>query len=307
VFLGAAFLSREVASVLFALPLGMRLLATRRWQALTVVIACGLPFVLLYLLYNAAITGSPTLLPRAMFDPSDHFGFGDGIGFHTRHTLAAGLVNTDEQLSILQFDLFGWPPLFAFGLIGLPFLFGRARAWDILASLGFASFVIAYAAYFYHGIALGPRYYFEALPWLLLLAGRGAQVLAQNARSWAAVVVVLGLLSLNTLFFYLPHEVQRRTDFSGLPAGRRINLTFVQTGLFGPQLVDVPASSLVVTDDWWLYSASLAALNCGQLPDCAVLFALATTPEDLSRLRAAYPDRQVVHTVDRAGRIELAW
>jgi hypothetical protein len=190
--------------------------------------------------------------------------------------------------------------------MGVPFLFGRARAWDILAGVGFASFVIAYAAYFYHGIALGPRYYFEAVPWLLLLAGRGAQVLAQIVRSWAAVVVVLGLLSLNTVLFYLPLEVQRRADFSGLPADRRVSLTFVQTGIFGPHLVDIPNPALAVTDDWWLYNTSLAALNCGRLPDCPVLFALATTPGDLGRLRAAYPDRQVVRVVDDAGRIELA-
>ena len=73
------------------------------------------------------------MLPRVLFSPADHFGFGDGVGFYLRHTLAAGLVNTDEQLTLLQFDLFGWPPLFALGLIGMPFLLGRARTWDWLA------------------------------------------------------------------------------------------------------------------------------------------------------------------------------
>ena len=124
--LGAGFLTREASSVLFALPLAARLLATRRWRPLTWIVAAGMPFVLLYLLYNAQLTGSALVLPRTIFDAADHFGFGDGIGFHTRHTLAAGLANTDELLTLLQFDLFGWPPLFALGLLGLPFLFGRA-------------------------------------------------------------------------------------------------------------------------------------------------------------------------------------
>ena len=99
--LGLGFLSREAASVLFALPLGARLVATRRWRALLQVVVFGLPFVLAYLLYNQRLTGNPFLLPRTIFDAADHFGFGDGIGFHGRHTLAAGLANTDELLTIL--------------------------------------------------------------------------------------------------------------------------------------------------------------------------------------------------------------
>lgn len=305
VLLGASFVTREAATVLFALPLGARLLATRRWQPVVWLGACGLPFLVAYLVYNAQLTGSALLLPRTIFDPSDHFGFGDGIGFHTRHTLAAGLANTDELLTLLQFDLFGWPPLFALGLLGLPFLLRRAETWDALAAGGVLAFVVAYAAYFYHGIALGPRYYFEAMPWLLLLGGRGVQVLARLARSRAAAGVPLAVLSLNTLLFYLPSEVQRRTDFSAIPGQRKVSLDFVQTGVFGPRLVRVPNPALVVTDDWWLYNAALAALNCPQVPDCGVLFMLASTPDDVTRLRAQFPERPILHTADRSGRIVL--
>jgi hypothetical protein len=305
VLLGAGFVTREAASVLFALPLGVRLLATRRWRPIAAMLACGLPFVVVYLVYNAALTGSPLLLPRTIFDPSDHFGFGDGIGFHTRHTLAAGLVNTDELLTLLQFDLFGWPPLFALGLLALPFLFGRSTTWDALAAGGFLVFVVAYTAYFYHGIALGPRYYFEAMPWLLLLAGRGVQMLAHLARSRLAAVVVVGLLSLNTVGFYLPRELDRRADFSALPFDRKVTLDFVRNGAFGPHLAGIQSPALVVTDDWWLYNAALAALNCPRLPACDVVFALATNPEDVNALHAQFPDRPVLRTVDRSGRIGL--
>jgi hypothetical protein len=303
--LGASFLTREAASILFALPLGARLVIARRWQPMLQIVSFGLPLVGLYVVYNSWLTGSPTLLPRSIFDPSDRFGFGDGMGFHTRHTLAAGLANTDELLTLLQFDLFGWPPLFALGLLGVPFLLGRARAWDVLAGAGVVAFVVAYAAYFYHGIALGPRYYFEALPWLLLLAGRGAQVLAELARSRVVVAGLLGLLSLNTVLFYMPVEVQRRADVSGMPGGRKVHLAFVQTGILGPHLDGLPSPALVVTDDWWLFNTALAALNCARLPDCPVLFALATNADDLNGLRAEYPDRPVLRTVDNAGRIEL--
>jgi hypothetical protein len=297
VLLGGGLLSREAASVLFALPLSARLVGTRNWRALVQVVVCGLPFVLVYLLYDQRLTGSPFLLPRTIFDAADHFGFGNGIGFHGRHTLAAGLANTDELLTILQFDLFGWPPLFALGLIGMPLLVGHARSWDLLAAGGFAVFVVAYAAYFYHGIALGPRYYFEAMPWLLLLAGRAVQILARLARSRLAAIAVVGLLMLNTLLFYLPAELQRRADLSGLPGGSRVNLTFVQSSLFGPKLVGVPSRALVVTDDWWLFNTSLAALNCPRLPECGIVFALASSPRTLAGLQSEYPDRVLLHAV----------
>ena len=303
--LGAAFLTREAASVLFALPLGARLLATRRWRPLLRICLFGVPFVLTYLVYNQHLTGSPWLLPRTLFNATDHFGFGDGIGFHTRHTLAAGLANTDELLTILQFDLFGWPPLFTLGLLSAPFLVGRPRTWDVLAAAGFLAFVTAYAAYFYHGIALGPRYYFEAMPWLLLLAARGAQLLAQMARSRAAAAIVLGLLALNTLLFYVPLELQRRLDLSGQSGGVKISLDFVQPSLLGPQLTNLPTPSLVVTDDWWLFNTSLAPLNCPRLPDCDVLFALAGTPEAVSALQAQYSGRALLRAVNRAGHIQL--
>jgi hypothetical protein len=130
-------------------------------------------------------------------------------------------------------------------------------------------------------------------------------VLSRLARSRLAATLVLAALTLNTVLFYLPAEIQRRTDFSALPGGRKLALPFVETGMFGPRLIDVPSQSLVVTDDWWVYNTALAPLNCVQLPDCSVLFALAVTPADLISLRAQFPGRQLVRTVDDGGRIEM--
>jgi hypothetical protein len=303
--LGAGFMTREVASALFALPLLARAIAGRRLTALGWIAACGLPFALLYLGYNAALTGSPWQLPRSLFDASDRFGFGDDIGFHHRHTLAAGLANTDELLTLLQFDLVGWPPLFALGLVVLPFLLARPTSWDLTAAFGVLAFVAAYTAYFYHGIALGPRYYFEALPWLLLLAGRGVQRLIEVAGSTLAVALLLGALCLNTVLFYVPAALERRMGYSGFPDARPLTLSFVRVGLFGPRLENVPTPALVLTSDWWLFNAGLSALNCPRIPDCPALFALATTPQDEERLRTTYPGRTVLHAVNHDGRVDL--
>ncbi|HEY2593019.1 MAG TPA: hypothetical protein VGK33_03875, partial [Chloroflexota bacterium] len=303
---GLAFLAREVAAVLVALPLGVRLLACRRWSALVTIVALGAPFVAIYLAYNWLQTGDPLLLPRVLFNPGDHFGFGDGVGFYMRHTLAAGLANTDELLTLLQFDLFGWPPLFALGLLLVPFLVGRARAWDFVALGGVLAFVIAYVGYFYHGNALGPRYYFEAMPWLLLLAARGVQVLAGLAAAWLVPIVLVGALTLNTVLFYTPAELERRTDMSGVSGVRSFSIGFAQTSLLGPRLEGVPGNSLVVTNEWWLYNTGLAALNCPQLPDCDAIFAYAPNPSDVNQLTEAYPGRVLLRADNRGGEITLA-
>ena len=94
-------------------------------------------------------------------------------------------------------------------------------------------------------------------------------------------------------------------DLGGMSGGIRVSLGFVQSSLLGPHVVGVPSQSLVLTDDWWVFNTSLAALNCPRVPDCNVLFALATTPEDADRLHQQYPDRRVLRAVDNAGHIDL--
>jgi len=67
----------------------------------------------------------------------------------------------------------------------------------------------------------------------------------------------------------------------------------------------VPGQSLVLTDDWWVFNTSLVALNCPRVPDCDVLFALATTSEDANRLHQEYPARRLLRAADNAGHIEI--
>jgi hypothetical protein len=90
-----------------------------------------------------------------------------------------------------------------------------------------------------------------------------------------------------------------------MPGGRTVNLGFVQTSLLGPNVTGVPTPSLVVTNDWWLYNTALAALNCPRFPECDVLFALATTPNDVNALRSYYPGRAVLRTVSNGSRVDL--
>jgi hypothetical protein len=303
-FLGLAFNAREVAAVLYGLAYAVWLLAQRRWRSVIWIGVALLPFVAVYLLFNLSTTGNPLTLPRNLFNPADRWGFGD-VGPGGQHTLAAGLENTDENLTLLQFDLFGWPPLAALALVGMPFLLGRANRFDVLLALCAGGFVVAYVGYFYSGSALGPRYYFEAVPALALLAARGVQTCVQRLRelglSWrassAGTGAVLAVLCAWTLGYYLPHAIDRRMDFGALGGGKRLVMPFVVTTLGGPRLVGVDPPALVLVSNGDVFK-SLSALNCPLLEDayldqCPVLLVDSNVADAEKDLYARFPGRSV--------------
>jgi hypothetical protein len=300
--LGLAFDTREVAAILYGLVFGVWLLAARRWRGLGLVVAAAVPFLVAYLLFNVSTTDDVLTLPRNLFNPNDRWGFGD-VGPLGQHTLAAGLVNTDENLTLLQFDLFGWPPLAALSLIGMPFLLGRAGRFDYLLAACAGAFVLAYVGYFYQGIALGPRYYFEAVPAFALLAARGLQdcvgtLIGLGMRLRAARIgagVVVAALCAWTFGYYLPHAIERRMDF-GATNGRPMVMPFVENTLAGPRLTGVEPPALVVVPNGDVFK-SLSALNCplledAYLEDCPVLL-LSANLTDAAPLYARFANRSV--------------
>jgi 4-amino-4-deoxy-L-arabinose transferase-like glycosyltransferase len=303
VLVGFAFTTREIAGVVYGVTYAAWLLTHRRWRALAWIVAGSLPLLALYLGYNLSITGDALLLPRTLSNPSDRWGFGE-VGSYGWHSVAAGLVNTDQNLTLLQFELFGWPPLLALGLMAMPFLIGRATRLDVLLATCAGAFVVAYVGYFYSGIALGPRYYFEAVPALVLLAARGLQACVRTLRAVglgrlaasSGPCLGVALLCAYSILYYLPHAVDRRMDFGALGNGRRLVLPFVSTTLSGAHLegVEPPALVLVPNDEVF---KTLSALNCPLLDrdhigDCPVLLIRAGV-DTWATLLEQFPGRTV--------------
>ncbi|HEY8323068.1 MAG TPA: glycosyltransferase family 39 protein [Ktedonobacterales bacterium] len=302
----------------------LRTLRWRRWLAPTLtllaILALGLDA---YLGYNTLLTGSLLTTPRQLFFPGDHYGFGQGVGFYGQHTLAAGFVNVDELLASLAIDLYGWPFYLTLALLLIPFLSRRARAADGLLLLGAAAMTCAFIGYFYHGIYLGPRYLYESLPFFLILTARGLLTLAeagmaardrgarwgatlQSGRrrlallrgfgvtrsvvrpAWASGGSLAGVLALAllacTFIYYLPRQIALHTDFTGMSAGRVIQMG----ALANPPL----HHALLVTSDDQLYRYTLFALN-DPLLQGDVLYAEASRYDDITALQRAFPGRQV--------------
>ena len=271
----------------------------------------------LYLAYNWALTGAPFLLPRHLFDVRERIGFGEGVGFYGQHTLASGLVNADQLLTSLTIALLGWPFYLSLALIALPFLLGRATRWDWLHGAIIGAFVLTYLAYYYHGIVFGgPRYYFEALPSLILLTARGfatlgadlAQLLGRLGRAAArpralnATLALGGALLACNLLYFTPRQIALYQGFSDYPRSNPVLGNFVRRDLTGR--VAALSDAIVTTDDRWIYAVYLAPLNCPRL-DCAAVFAYRPDDATTAGLRAAFPDRTWYTVHNRDGRLEI--
>jgi hypothetical protein len=326
---GMAYLTREEVAALYIvlLTLGTLLLYRQRlrqeWRR-WLLVAPGFLLILLVALlldlgFNAQLTGHPLTTPRSLFFAADHWGFGPGVGFYGEHTLAAGLVNLDEQLTILAIDLFGWPFYLTLAVPLLPFVTGKACGRDWLLLLGTACIAAAFVGYFYHGIYLGPRYLYETLPFLLMLTARGLLTLATSGatvRQWIAhwlahgrqegdatisavqagpqsagggrllgspaTALLLALLLACNLLYYTPRQMALYHNYSALPAGTQLNLQMIYNAPL--------QNALVVTSDLQIYQLVLFPLNDPFLKG-RIIYAETSDPSQYNRLRAAFPGR----------------
>ena len=214
--LAGAVLVRPYAALAGAAPLvlwaGVRVLrgggAARR--AVWCAVGGGLAGLLLYALYNWGTTGAPWRPGYIeLYGPEHGLGFGQG-SWGPPHTLARGLTAAHRTLSALNAQLFLWPlsSLWPVALALLPVMARRAPAPRgveppqeqpsgggrlpgrrfLLAAVP-GALLAAYVFYWYHDFCFGPRYVYDALGPLLVLAaagllraGEGMARLAQRTR-----------------------------------------------------------------------------------------------------------------------------
>lgn len=222
-FLGMALITHPVDSVAFSLPFAF--LLWRRPAAFWLM-AAAVPG-LLVLLYNRALTGTFRLELYTLYWKFDHLGFGHHVGRHG-FTIPQGLWNDGLRLEMLQLHLFGWPFYFALALPAIPFILGRANRWDVTFAVSALLVMGVYTAYWWPGIAYGPRYYYVALPWFCLLAARGVEELVRwpmrlplrlppnrLAALCAPLLLTLALLLYNVTF-YLPAQIALLRSYNGV-------------------------------------------------------------------------------------------
>jgi 4-amino-4-deoxy-L-arabinose transferase-like glycosyltransferase len=330
--LGYLFITRPYDAIAVGIPFAIylltRLLGPQRRAWLTPIgilaLVAGLIAVSLPL-YWRALSGEWFYDPYLAVFPYDRPGFGPDVGYGG-YTLAEAWLNLRVNAARMATGFLGWPglsnlvplalPLVAVGLVALRrrVAIGRDASasaqittWDGLLAATFVSVVAVYATYWFYGGHDGgfPRYWLPALPALLLLSGRGVDVVVTATRRWAAhtarplaeargrgsslmphlplitVYAVLAALVAYSGFVFLPPELAPSRGRYGVTAAP---LEVVRQAGVHHALV------FVADAPKWNDFAVFFAANSPTL-DSDIVYARFRNPIEAAALRAHYRDR----------------
>ncbi len=290
--LGWAALTRPYTALAYALPFVAlavwHVTHKRSWRPVVLMGLTGVAIAALLPLYGYALTGRYTIELYTLVWPYDRPGFGPGYGILPGgHNLTIALFNAYMDLLDLLTMLLGWPLL-----SWLPVLLGvllppRRARWGLLLPL--VALVLAHMAYWVQGSGLyGPRYYYEALPLLWLLAAHGllkAWYMLKNrtglVRAALAIMVaanVLGVLPARLAVWHGLYGVTRQPRQQMAQLGLHNALVFVHIRHWSDY------SELAWTNDPSLAGDVIFVLDEGPTANAAVI--------------AAYPNRHVFYLTD---------
>jgi 4-amino-4-deoxy-L-arabinose transferase-like glycosyltransferase len=327
--LGFLFITRPYDAVAVGLPFAVYLLwrlagpQRRLWLVPAMVLAAVSGLIgLSLLLYWYALSGEWFYDPYLAVFPYDRPGFGPDVGYGG-YTLAEAWFNLRFNAARMVTGLLGWPGFLNVVPLAVPFVAAMVRTvrrhsqsratsrfstWDGLLLATFVSVAAMYTTYWYYGGHDGgfPRYWLPALPALLLLSGRGLDIVATAMhpvprasasgaqRDGARPVLrrlplltlrmaVIALVAYNVVVF-LPPELARFRGRYGVTAAP---LETVRRAGLHHALVFVAGAP-----DWNDFAVFFAANN--PTLDSDVVYARYRNPIEASAIRAAYPDRTCV-------------
>jgi 4-amino-4-deoxy-L-arabinose transferase-like glycosyltransferase len=300
VALGAAFLTRPLTAVAYALPFVLYALAQmlRRqqshWPRYLLVAVTGGALAVLLPAYQWAVTGDPWLNPYVLWWPYDRLGFGAGIGaMPGGHSPYYAWINLRQDLSRTATDLLGWPALSWLPLVlGLAFRPRRSRDWALLTP--FVCLVVAYLFYWIGSPSRlwGPRYYFEGFGGLWLLGAVGLRKTwawgrAQQPQLRPALIIALIVITAGSLAVNLPGRMSEAYGFYGITRSQFEPIE--EAGLHD-------ALVIVYAERWLEYGALLASMS--PTLDDDVVYARGSGAEIDALTIAHYPGRDVYYLHD---------
>jgi hypothetical protein len=204
--IGAMLHVRPLDAVILAVAAGIWWLSAGwnrlRLAPLAATVLAGLAMTILFLAYNRAVSGDPLYPPINKFTDTHYYPGANRIGFGKDvgnlgwteldplpgHDARDVVVNTNINLYLLNFELFGWPCgslVFVFLLCAWRRIRDDGLMWGFLAALW-----AGLSLYWFHGGPdYGPRYWYQMILPCAVLTIRGAQMFASR---WAAAAAPRG-------------------------------------------------------------------------------------------------------------------
>ncbi|GAC1321930.1 MAG: hypothetical protein NVS2B16_28070 [Chloroflexota bacterium] len=173
---GMLVLTRQITAVGLLGPLVPYafFFSRRHWQNYTpALVTFAIPVLFLFV-YNWVQMGDPFQSTYGAWNAFYTLGFGPHKAPFGDFTPGDGAWTAYQNLSMLSPQLFGWPYGIALCFMTMPFILGAAQRWDLLLLGCFGGIVVIHAFYWCACLMYGPRFYYEALPPMLLLTARGA-------------------------------------------------------------------------------------------------------------------------------------
>ncbi|MCL4523067.1 MAG: hypothetical protein M1453_09125 [Acidobacteria bacterium] len=202
--IGAALHVRALEAVIVASVMGVWWLSGG-WKKLSLAAVAstaltGSLMAVLFLACNKLLVGNPFLVPinryfdLAQYPGSNRLGFGPDVGNFGWTGLDAlpghgpidVLMNTNQNLYLVNFDMFGWACgslIFVFLLI----VWRKFRSDVLLWGFVLATWALLSLYWYSGGPDFGPRYWYQMFVPLAALTVRGAEELAARLRSAGAV------------------------------------------------------------------------------------------------------------------------
>jgi hypothetical protein len=194
-FFGLFINTRPLTAVALVPPFGFLFISDfvlEKEQRLAIIRGCSafvaavLVMVLAFCVYSLATSGS------LQTGYTTNANLGSLLGFGNNNSVARGMLNDQAQLSSLLTVLNGWPLFVGLSLVLLPFMLGSRSRWDLFLLLAAVSSMGVWTAYGSSGLMYGPRYWYEVVPFLMLLMARGLVLLQERLAQWTGMILRKG-------------------------------------------------------------------------------------------------------------------
>jgi 4-amino-4-deoxy-L-arabinose transferase-like glycosyltransferase len=261
-----------------------------------IAVAVALLLSLMLPLYWYGLTGH-FANPYRFVWPYDRLGFGPDVG-PEGYDLATGLLYARSNLRALSTAFLGWPWYLNVFFLWLPFVLRPRNRWNYLLLASLISLVTLHITYWYYGgrDAGFPRYYYAALPALLLLTARGIETTTVALRRLPVGVP----LAVGKIASGMDLSLAKTTLYLALIALVLYNgLVFlpVQLGAFWGKS-GITAAPLRVVQDAGITNAIVFVTDYEHWYDFAVFFAANSPTLDSDVVYAIYRNERQARAVE---------